>query len=93
MINVESPVPEHQATSPPRSANGRTPPGYRVLHVIVPEQTFNFAKAQAYLSGLRFPEYVARFLNEAWPYNDSRPPTTPTSPQAPEIVTASDRLP
>lgn len=75
MINVESPVPEHLAISPRRSANGRTPPGYRVLHVIVPEQTFNHVKAQSYLSGMRFPEYVARLLNEAWPYNDSRLPS------------------
>ena len=88
MINVESPVPEHLAMSPRRSANGRTPPGYRVLHVIVPEQTFNHVKAQSYLSGMRFPEYVARFLEEAWPYRECRPPTTPNDSPAPEIVTA-----
>ncbi len=75
MSGIECPVREHLADSPRRTANGRTPPGYRVLHVIVPEPTFNYVKAQAYLSGLRFPDYVARFLNEAWPYNDSRSPS------------------
>lgn len=58
--------------SPPRIANARTPPGYRVLHVLVPDSVFNHVKAQAYLSGMRFPEYIARFLEEAWPYNDQR---------------------
>jgi len=54
--------------SPPRTAVGRKPVGYRVLHVLVPERTFNHAKAQAYLSGIPFPEYVAKFLEEARPY-------------------------
>ncbi len=79
MSEVGSSTPEHQTLSPRRSANGRTPPGYRVLHVIVPEQIFNHVKAQAYISGLRFPEYVARFLEEAWPYKEERPPQPPSS--------------
>ena len=82
MSDIQSPVKEHQALSPRRSANGRTPPGYRVLHVIVPEQIFNHVKAQAYLSGLRFPDYLARFLNEAWPYNDNCSPSELSNAQA-----------
>lgn len=93
MSDIQSPVPEHQALSPRRSANGRTPPGYRVLHVIVPEQIFNHVKAQAYLSGLRFPDYVARFLEEAWPYNDSRSPSNQVKPQAQITVIAPRGLP
>lgn len=70
----ENPIPEHHAISPRRSANGRTPPGYRVLHVIVPEMTFNHLKAQSYLLGMRFPEYVVRHLEGALPHQMS--PTT-----------------
>lgn len=85
-----SPVRTHSALSPPRSANGRTPAGYRVLHVIVPEPIFNHVKAQAYLSGMRFPEYVARFLEEAWPYKDARTPQAAADPPAPMAVTPSE---
>lgn len=74
MSESERQVQQHKALSPTRSANGRTPLGYRVLHVIVPERIFNHVKAQAYLSGLRFPEYVAKFLEKAWPYNGDREP-------------------
>lgn len=84
------PVQTPSALSPRRSANGRTPPGYRVLHVIVPEQTFNHVKAQAYLSGMRFPEYIARFLEEAWPYTDAHAPQKTVDPQAPKAVTPGD---
>ena len=86
MSDIQSPVQEHLALSPRRSPKGRTPPGYRVLHVIVPESIFNHVKAQSYLSGLRFPEYVARFLEEAWPYNDSRSPSDQAEPRAHRTV-------
>ena len=78
------------ALSPPRSANGRTPLGYRVLHVIVPETVFNHVKAQAYLSGMRFSEYVARFLKEAWPFTDNRQLAAISEPQAAEVVSLQD---
>lgn len=84
------PVRTHPALSPPRSSVGRTPPGYRVLHVIVPEPIFNHVKAQAYLSGMRFPEYVARFLKEAWPFADYRQPSATSEPQAAETVSPQD---
>ena len=58
----------------PRDANGLVSPGFRVVHVIVPERLFNYAKAQAYLSGLRFPDYVARLLDEARPFPESALP-------------------
>ena len=86
MPEIQSPVQEHQALSPPRSANGRTPSGYRVLHVIVPESIFNHVKIQSLLSGLRFPEYVARFLEEAWPFNDSRSPSDQVDARAQRTV-------
>jgi len=42
--------------------------GCRILHVPVPEDVFNHAKAQAALSGMSFRRYVERFLQEAQPY-------------------------
>lgn len=87
---VTGPVRTHTALSPPRSASGRTPQGYRVLHVIVPEPIFNHVKAQAYLSGMRFPEYVARFLEEGWPYRDNRRPDVPENTPASKTVLLKD---
>lgn len=46
----------------------------RVVYVRVPEPIFNFAKAQAYLSGMDWPDYVAKLLSEA------RPIPGPSSP-------------
>jgi len=61
---------------------GRRPAGYRVLHVFVPERTFNHVKAQAFLSGLRFPEYLAKFLEEARPYPVPELPSLGRQPPA-----------
>lgn len=47
-----------------------TPSGYRVLHVLLPELVFNHAKAQAYLSNMRFPDYIRGLLERARPAND-----------------------
>lgn len=47
---------------PARRPRDRTPPGHRVLHVVLPEKTFNHVKAQAYLSDMPFPQYVALSL-------------------------------
>ena len=88
MSSIEGHGTEQLAWSPRRSAQGRTPPGYRVLHVIVPEPIFNHVKAQAYLSGMRFPEYVARYLEEASPYEGIPQPIIQNSPQASATVKA-----
>ena len=40
------------------------PPGYRVLHVQVPEKVFNGAKAKALLFGIDWPEFVVQLLTE-----------------------------
>ncbi len=53
-----------------KTANGTIRDGFRVLHVIVPEKTFNHVKAQAYLSNMRFPDYLTRYLAEAQRYDD-----------------------
>ena len=93
MSDNTCPVLQHQALSPPRSADSRLPTGYRTVHVPVPESIFNHAKAQSYLSGLRFAEFVAKLLSEARPYPDSRMPQPLTTPPAPEVVTARDSQP
>ena len=78
---VEEKTPESR-TSEARRARSPKPPGFRYVHVLVPEQTFNHVKAQAYLSGMLFPEYMARFLMEAWPYTGTGTPTAQEPPQA-----------
>ncbi|MCX7411267.1 MAG: hypothetical protein NTZ32_24585 [Planctomycetales bacterium] len=88
MSNNSSTVLQHQALSPPRSADSRLPTGFRTVHVPVPEAIFNHAKAQAYLSGLRFAVFVAKLLSEARPYPNSRMPQQPAIPQAPQSVEA-----
>ena len=63
-----------QAAVPP----GVLPPGgesntgpssnMRVVYVRVPEIIFNHAKAQSYLSGIAWPDYVAKLLEESQPF-------------------------
>jgi hypothetical protein len=82
------PVLRHDDLSPRRSADSRLPTGFRTVHVAVPESIFNHAKAQAYLSGLRFAVFVARLLSEARPYPGSRMPQLQPAVQAPQTVEA-----
>ena len=56
-----------KSLSPPRNSESRLPTGFRVVHVPVPESIFNHAKAQAYLSGVRFAEFVATVLKDSKP--------------------------
>jgi len=51
-----------------RPSRYRTPPGKRVIHVLVPEATFVHVHKMALESGLRFSHYLARFLDEAFPH-------------------------
>lgn len=55
-------------TLPRKRAKERRHPGHRYVHVLVPDRTYNHVKVQASLSGMELPEYVAKFLQEAWPY-------------------------
>jgi hypothetical protein len=41
--------------------------GHRVLHVEVPEDVFNNAKAQALMIGHRWPQFVVELLREVDP--------------------------
>lgn len=83
----------HDSLSPRRKADSRLPTGFRTVHVAVPESIFNHAKAQAYLSGLRFAVFVARLLSEAQPYPGSRTPHRPAAPPASQTVEAGVNQP
>jgi hypothetical protein len=84
---VPDTVRKHPVLSPLRLHKGRTPPGYRVLHVIVPDRLFNILKARACLAGTRFPEYVARLLEETGPVTDFRTPQAAVALHAPTPAT------
>ncbi len=62
-----------ESLSPRRKAESRLPSGFRVVHVPVPEAIFNHAKAQSYLSGLRFAVFVATVLKDSKPIEANRP--------------------
>ncbi|KKL47595.1 hypothetical protein LCGC14_2333950 [marine sediment metagenome] len=63
---------KEKAASPvesPRVDSNKGPSSnMRVVYVRVPEIIFNHAKAQSYLSGMAWPDYVAKVLEEAGPY-------------------------
>jgi len=63
-------------TLPRKRAKERRHPGYRYVHVLVPERTYNHVKAQACLSGMEWREYLVKFLEEAWPYPGPSSPLT-----------------
>ena len=59
------------ADSPPRSAHKyRTPPGHRVLHLVIPAATFSLIHKAAIDSDMKFTAYMNRFLLEAFPFTD-----------------------
>ena len=63
----------HDSLSPRRKADSRLPTGFRTVHVAVPESIFNIAKANAYLSGLRFAVFVTMVLKDSKPIEANRP--------------------
>ena len=76
-----------QVTNPafPSSENPRhrTPPGHRVLHLVIPDETFIQLHRAAIDSGMRFSHYMKRYLKEAFPYSHPehpQPTVTITSP-------------
>ncbi|CAN5605553.1 hypothetical protein BH23PLA1_BH23PLA1_36880 [soil metagenome] len=46
----------------------RTPPGHRVLHLVIPSETFALIHKAAIDSNMKFTAYMHRFLKEAFPY-------------------------
>ncbi|WP_417739145.1 hypothetical protein [Rosistilla oblonga] len=45
-----------------READGKPSKGFRIVHVAVPDQVFNQAKAQAFLAGKTWTEFVTDTL-------------------------------
>lgn len=62
------------ATAPPEKEKQRMispnqgTKGTRALHVPIPEETYWHLREMALQSRLPFKQYMARFLEEAWPY-------------------------
>ena len=53
----------------------RTPPGHRVLHLVIDQGTFDLIHMCALKSRMKFTAYMQRFLREAFPYEASGPAT------------------
>ncbi len=51
----------------PDRTSRNLPPGHRVLHVNVPEDVFNGAKAQALMIGHKWPQFIVELLREVDP--------------------------
>jgi len=54
----------------------RTPPGKRVLHLIIDQGTFDLIHLCALRSRMKFTAYMQRFLREAFPYEVPEAPAT-----------------
>ena len=67
MSNTTHAQQSKQATTSHRTSSGHAAPGCRVVHVAVPENVFNHAKAQAYLSGVKWPKFVELLLSNSTP--------------------------
>ena len=59
------PHPRGETSSDPKY---RTPAGHRVLHLVIPAETFALLHKAAIDSNMKFTHYMNRFLKEAFPY-------------------------
>lgn len=73
-------------TPPPASSRcegpkHRTPPGHRVLHLVIPDETFTLLHRAAIESrpSMRFSHFMRRFLKEAFPYDQPEHPHPATA--------------
>jgi len=55
--------------APDKPSKYRTPPGHRILHLVIPKETFVLLHKAAIDSDMKFTAYMLRFLKEAFPYN------------------------
>ncbi len=84
--NIMHPNDTQSHTLPERPQHRyKTPPGHRIIHAVVAETTFVHAHKMALESGMRFSHYLARFLEEAFPYQDSTSPTSSSPDQAKDV--------
>ncbi len=61
----------------------RTPPGHRVLHLVIDQETFDLLHIQAIRSQMKFTAYMNMFLKEAFPYSQPEIPPPPASRDVP----------
>ena len=59
----------------PRRGKNPTPPGHRVLHLVIDQGTFDLIHMCALRSRMKFTAYMQRFLREAFPYEAPEAPT------------------
>ena len=68
----------------------RTPPGHRVLHLVIDQGTFDLIHMCALKSRMKFTAYMQRFLREAFPYELSEVSTAAgngaNGPSEPPVV-------
>jgi hypothetical protein len=62
--------PVKPVSSPSKKPKYRTPPGHRILHLIIPAETFVLIHKAAIDSDMKFTAYMNRFLKEAFPFTD-----------------------
>ena len=68
----DSGVTNESLTSTGRLAGGRTATGYRVVHVAVPDEVFNHAKAQSFLFGMPWSKFITETLRNCEQLNPNR---------------------
>jgi len=67
----------HPVEGPPSHRRGKstTPPGHRVLHLVIDQETFDLTHMCALRSRMKYTAYMQRFLREAFPYEAPEAPT------------------
>ena len=58
-----------RAPTSEKAGKYRTPPGHRVLHLVIDQATFDSLHIQAIRSNMKFTAYMQRFLKEAFPFD------------------------
>lgn len=71
----------------------RTPPGHRVLHLVIDQATFDLLHIQAIRSRMKFTAYMQRFLQEAFPYGEPGGPPVSKSPEEPDDPSPARTIP
>ncbi len=72
----------HQPVTPSptseKASKYATPPGHRVLHLVIDQETFDSLHVNAIKSRMKFTAYMQRFLQETFPYIvHETPPSAP----------------
>ncbi len=72
MTQTATATSDHQTTgqAPHQEQKHRTPPGHRVLHLVIDQETFDLLHLCALRSRMKYTAFMRRFLKEAFPYDD-----------------------